>query len=308
MRAAAESRVPVVSAVGHETDWTLIDHAADVRAPTPTAAAEMCVPVRADLISRVAQLEARGLGAVTRVTKQNQASLRSAARAMPSVKVFLSGSQQRADSAIDGLQASLRTQLGGRRLAMTKAAGGLARHSPFLHLAMSRERLRASMGKLQLLKRTRAAAAHQALERAEAALRLVVRRASERRRNDLATIGRHWELRRAQVAALPAALRRDAARADVALKRVSVEALRRRKAAAAKVLHVFAAVNYKSILGRGFALVLDGKGAVLTNVAAAEAARLLTIRFGDGDVAAEAKRPRPRTGRKAAAAEQPALF
>ena len=125
-----------------------------------------------------------------------------------------------------------------------------------------------------------------------------MRRASERRRNDLATIGRHWELRRAQVAALPAALRRDAARADVALKRVSVEALRRRKAAAAKVLHVFAAVNYKSILGRGFALVLDGKGAVLTNVAAAEAARLLTIRFGDGDVAAEAKRPRPRRAGK----------
>src|SRR6195952_336103 len=58
VRAAAESAIPLIAAIGHETDWTLIDHAADLRAPTPTGAAEMAVPVRADLLVQVAGLSA----------------------------------------------------------------------------------------------------------------------------------------------------------------------------------------------------------------------------------------------------------
>ncbi|MCA1259540.1 exodeoxyribonuclease VII large subunit, partial [Nitratireductor aquimarinus] len=66
VRAVAASDIPVISAVGHETDWTLIDLVADRRAPTPTGAAEMAVPVKADLEASVARLSARLKGAVSR--------------------------------------------------------------------------------------------------------------------------------------------------------------------------------------------------------------------------------------------------
>jgi len=76
VRAAAESDIPLVSAVGHETDWTLIDHAADLRAPTPTAAAELSVPVRAELLATLADLGGRIAGAALRLAERRRAELR----------------------------------------------------------------------------------------------------------------------------------------------------------------------------------------------------------------------------------------
>ena len=83
VRAAAASDIPLISAVGHETDFTLIDHAADVRAPTPTAAAEIAVPVRSDLIETVGDLGGRLAGAALRHIETNRRELRAAARALP---------------------------------------------------------------------------------------------------------------------------------------------------------------------------------------------------------------------------------
>ncbi len=83
VRAAAASDIPLISAVGHETDFTLIDYAADVRAPTPTAAAEMAVPVRSELIETVGDLGSRLSGAALRHVEANRRELRAAARALP---------------------------------------------------------------------------------------------------------------------------------------------------------------------------------------------------------------------------------
>ncbi len=83
VRAAAGSDIPLISAVGHETDFTLIDFAADKRAPTPTAAAEMAVPVRSELIATVGDLGGRLAGAALRHVESGRRELRAAARALP---------------------------------------------------------------------------------------------------------------------------------------------------------------------------------------------------------------------------------
>ena len=89
VRAAAASTIPLISAVGHETDFTLLDLVADRRAPTPTAAAEIAVPVRADLVATVDGIGGRVAGAALRLIEARRKEMRAAARALPRAEDLL---------------------------------------------------------------------------------------------------------------------------------------------------------------------------------------------------------------------------
>ncbi len=103
VRAAAGCSIPLISAVGHETDTTLIDHAADLRAPTPTGAAEKAVPVHADLLAQVETLSARRLRAMQRGLRVARERMAQTARLLPKPEIILAEKRQRLDIAAERL-------------------------------------------------------------------------------------------------------------------------------------------------------------------------------------------------------------
>jgi len=125
VRAAAESVIPLISAVGHETDTTLIDFASDRRAPTPTGAAEMALPVKADLIATVADLGARATRLLTRHMERRRLELRSASGRFPKLEALLQGPRQRLDLASQRFGGALGRAMSRKRAAFDRGAGGL---------------------------------------------------------------------------------------------------------------------------------------------------------------------------------------
>ncbi len=126
VRAAAASAIPLVSAVGHETDWTLLDLAADRRCPTPTAAAECAVPVRVDLIAEVASLAARLRRGWQRLGQERRARVTAAGRALPRRDEVLAFVRQRFDGAGGRLKLALRANTKHHRSDFDRASARLA--------------------------------------------------------------------------------------------------------------------------------------------------------------------------------------
>ncbi|MEP3052033.1 MAG: exodeoxyribonuclease VII large subunit [Erythrobacter sp.] len=129
VRAISECTIPVISAVGHETDTTLADYVADQRAPTPSAAAEMAVPVRADLAATLADFAARQMRAVHRPVELGRERLEARLNRLPKPENLLQSQAQRLDELSDRLRRGLKQRAGDGREAL---AGVSARLSPIV--------------------------------------------------------------------------------------------------------------------------------------------------------------------------------
>lgn len=140
VRAAANSDIPLISAVGHETDTTLIDYVSDRRAPTPTAAAEIAVPVRSDLMATLLDMERRRLGAVTRMVGTAEMQLNGLARGLPDPVGLLGQAAQRLDDYSERFSLSGRATLGIRSERVLNLGARL--RSPKQTLAQKSDRLR----------------------------------------------------------------------------------------------------------------------------------------------------------------------
>src|SRR5712691_11687115 len=141
VRAAADSVIPLISAVGHETDVTLIDFVSDRRAPTPTAAAEIAVPVRSDMIGRIDGLVRRALSCWARGQDGRRTELRAAARALPSADTLLAVPRQRLDGAADRLPRALIANAQVHHTVYSRIAGRLTAQSVAGRIARDRERV-----------------------------------------------------------------------------------------------------------------------------------------------------------------------
>ncbi len=138
VRAVAQSEIVVISAIGHETDTTLIDFAADKRAPTPTGAAEIAVPVRADLIAFVDDLGLRLKNSSIRLVQNLRDRVRAGAAGLPRPSDLLSSARQRLDFALERLLSGLSTSKDQKALKFAKIAASLGRPDGLIFAASKR--------------------------------------------------------------------------------------------------------------------------------------------------------------------------
>ncbi|MEC8195783.1 MAG: exodeoxyribonuclease VII large subunit, partial [Pseudomonadota bacterium] len=140
-RAAAASEIPLISAVGHETDTTLIDFVSDKRAPTPTAAAELAVPVRLDMLAWVEEQGARLTRGLEQGLRQRDQRLRDLARALPRADTLLQTPRQRLDTAADALPRALQSGIQSRRVTLAEKSGGLGDKTLLRMIEIRRQQL-----------------------------------------------------------------------------------------------------------------------------------------------------------------------
>lgn len=257
-RAAAESMIPLVSAVGHETDWTLIDYAADVRAPTPTGAAEMVVPVKADLVLTVDDLARRLTASALRGVETRRRDLRALARALPQPDALLTTPRQRLDQASLRLAQALTRGTLTQRGRLDRVAGRLTSRLITQGIAERRQGVRVQGDKL-----------NRALDQRR-----------QRQKDRLTNLGSRVSPR--AVERLVGEGQKTLARLDAAMLRAMRQQLTVKRDKVAQRAKLLDAFNYRRVLDRGFAVIRDEVGTPLRQVAALDAAGAVQIELADG--------------------------
>ncbi|WP_370400939.1 exodeoxyribonuclease VII large subunit [Sulfitobacter sp. JB4-11] len=281
-RAAAASDIPLISAVGHETDTTLIDFASDKRAPTPTAAAELAVPVRHELVAWVEGQAARMSQLVSQGITARGQRLRDMARALPRAEALLDTPRQRLDRATDQLGPALIAGVQRRRVRLADVSGGLRASTLQRRVENDSRRLSELSARLG-----------PALARGVAAKR------------------DRYETR--ALAFRPDALVQDQRRKTQDFQRLAMRfsdvgnrQIKGWRDHIASLDRLRETLSYKATLARGYAVV-RGDGAVVTGAKAAKQAQALEIEFADGKVSLGGKAATP-TKAKDTHSDQGTLF
>ena len=343
VRAAAASMIPLVSAIGHETDTTLIDFAADLRAPTPTGAAEKIVPVRADLAVQTAEIALRLERAERRLRERRLTDLRAFARMLPRADDVLAGSRQSLDAQTSALRAAARDALARRAARLARLDALLAKHAPGAELARARARLSRAAERLGDLAGRQAERRRDRLADLDRRLQTALAQRAARARDDLANRRKTLEALRLRLRpaaerhlarqretltdlagrrarAMAARLSRE--REQIAHRRQAAEAMaarlapafarlvaRKRDALAGRV-QLLDSLDYKKVLARGFAIVWDEGDQPVRAAAALAPGQHLKIEFSDGKraVAVDGEPPARRSLVKKSPGGQGSLF
>lgn len=261
VRAAAESEIPLISAVGHETDTTLIDYVSDQRAPTPTGAAEIAVPVRTELVDRVNVFGQRLVRGLTQGASRQEKELAAIAARLPRAESLLETRQQRFDYAEGRLTSGLQT-------ALLKKQGAYDQIGP---------RLRPEALK------TGIAQHEKDVQRAGTGLVSALSRLTQQGENQLVSLTRRLDARAAKISDFSV----EEMQLDNLSSRLSHVIARRldeREDRLTRSGNMLKALSYHATLERGFAIVRDKDGQVIRNAGAAERAGDMTMTFADGDV------------------------
>ncbi len=291
-RSASMSEIPLISAVGHETDTTLIDFVSDLRAPTPTGAAEFVVPVRSDLLVGLNDLSSRLNNAALRLHQKRIMELRSVIRALPAAEALLNIPRQRLDLCSVKLPTTLRTGVDQRRITLSNAARALHAHSPHIKLVRYRERLSGGAAtRLQPM-----------------ALQLV-----ERKKNQLNSL---WAV---LPSSLQASLNKHRIRLnshslrlgagsprtrlvlfnerlsgfETRLRPVIKQSIERHKIQVQSLWKVLNTLGHKQVLARGYAIIRDEDGQAIRSAATILDGTKLNISLNDGDIHAVARSGEP---------------